>query len=157
MSTQPLEDLKGFPVSNSTPYSSYPNPTRALLSIKPQYSSAIFEGEKRFEFRRSIFSRPVNVVVVYATAPVRKVIGEFDVRCVIGESLPSLWERTKWFAGIEEDFFFRYFEGREYGYAIEVGEVRAYESPFCPVERLGIRPPQSFVYLDSVLETAPMF
>lgn len=75
-------------------------------------------------------------------------VGEFDVRSIIGESLPSLWKQTKWSAGIEEDFFFRYFEGRERGYAIEVGEVRAYQHPFCPVERFGVRPPQSFVYLD---------
>lgn len=96
-------------------------------------------------------------MVVYATAPVQRVVGEFDVRSIVGKSLHSLWEQTKWFAGIEEDFFFSYFEGREHGYAIEVGEVRSYERPFCPVERFGIRPPQSFVYLDSVLETIPMF
>lgn len=141
-------------MKNLTLYSDYPNPTRALLSIKPKYSSAIFRGEKRFEFRRSSFSRPVDIVVVYVTAPVQKVIGEFDVRSVIGESVPSLWERTKRFAGVERDFFFRYFEGREYGYAIEVGEVRSYRSPFCPIERFGIRPPQSFVYLDSAVEIA---
>lgn len=89
-------------------------------------------------------------MVVYATAPVKQVVGEFDVRSIIGESLSSLWEQTKWFAGIEEDFFFSYFEGREHGYAIEVGEVRTYQSPFCPVEHFGVRPPQSFVYLDRV-------
>jgi predicted transcriptional regulator len=121
-----------------------------LLSIKPQYSSAIFRGEKRFEFRRSIFSRPVDVVVVYATAPVQRGVGEFDVHSILSESLSSLWEQTKWFAGVEEDFFFRYFEGRNHGYAIEVGEVRAYQSRFCPVKRFGIRPPQAFVYLDSI-------
>jgi len=126
-----------------------------LLSIKPRFASAIFKGEKRFEFRKNIFSRPVDIVIVYATVPVRRVVGEFDVRSVIGEPLPSLWERTRRFAGIEEDFFFRYFEGREYGYAIEVGEVRTYERPFCPIEHLGIRPPQSFVYLESTPDTIP--
>ncbi len=88
---------------------------------------------------------------MYATTPIKRVVGEFDVRSIIGESLPTLWEQTKSFAGIEEDFFFRYFEGREHGYAIEVGEVRAYQRPFCPVERFGVRPPQSFVYLDHTL------
>lgn len=138
-------------MNNSTRYSSYPNQNRALLSIKPQYSSAIFEGNKKFEFRRNIFSRPVDIVVVYVTSPVQQVVGEFDVHSVISESVSSLWERTKRFAGIEEDLFLRYFEGKDYGHAIEVGEVRSYSSPFCPIECFGIRPPQSFVYLDSDL------
>lgn len=134
-------------MTNLTLFSNSPNPTRALLSIKPRFASAIFEGQKRFEFRRSIFSRPVDIVIVYVTVPVRKVVGEFDVRSIIAEPLPMLWERTKSFAGIEEDFFFRYFEGQEHGYAIEVGKVRTYDRPYCPTEHLGIRPPQSFLYL----------
>ena len=134
-------------MSNSIPYSDCPKPTRALLSIKPEYSSAIFRGDKKFEFRRRSFSRHVDVVVVYVTAPVRRVVGEFDVCSIINESVSSLWERTKRFAGVDEAFFFRYFEGRECGFAIEVGEVRPYHSHFCPIERFGVRPPQSFVYL----------
>lgn len=141
-------------MSNFTQYSDCPNQTRALLSIKPQYSSAIFRGEKRFEFRRSSFSRPVDVVVVYVTAPIHRVVGEFDVLSVLNESVHSLWEMTKQYAGVEKDFFFRYFEGREHGFAIEVGEVRSYQLPYCPIEHLGVRPPQSFVYLDSAAKTA---
>jgi predicted transcriptional regulator len=125
------------------------------LSIKPEYSSAIFQGRKRYEFRRNNFARHVDVVVVYATAPVQKVVGEFDVRSIINESVSSLWEHTKQFSGVERDFFFRYFQGRERGFAIEVGEVRLYHSSYCPVEHLGVRPPQSFVYLDSALNLEP--
>jgi predicted transcriptional regulator len=103
--------------------------------------------------RRSRFARRVDVVVVYVTAPVRRVVGEFDVLSIINESVFSLWEQTKQFSGVEEDFFFRYFQGRERGFAIEVGEVRPYQSPYCPIEHLNVRPPQSFVYLDSAVES----
>lgn len=135
-------------MSNLEPYSDYQTPTRALLSIKPQYSSAIFDGNKKFEFRRVLFSRPVDIIVVYSTAPVQRVVGEFKVKSIIRESLPFLWEQTSQFAGIDEDFFFQYFHDRACGYAIEIGEVQPYQYPFCPTERFGVRPPQSFVYLD---------
>lgn len=135
-------------MNSSKLYSDSPNPTRALLSIKPNFAYAILRGEKKYEFRRSIFTRPVDVVVLYATAPVRRVVAEFEVCSVISQPLQTLWDRTKKFAGIGEEYFFRYFQGRVYGHAIEIGEVRPYKSPFCPIERFGIRPPQSFVYLD---------
>ncbi len=55
---------------NSQQLSHSPKPTRALLSIRPQYADAIFRGEKRFEFRRAMFRKEVDVVVVYTTSPV---------------------------------------------------------------------------------------
>jgi len=123
--------------------------TRALLSIRPQYAAAILRGEKRYEFRRTVFSRHVDVVLVYVPSPVRRVVAEFDVDGVITESLPQLWQRTRGFGGIDEAFFYRYFHGVEYGHAIAIGDVRPYDVPFCPVHELGLRPPQSFVYLTS--------
>jgi len=135
-------------VNNLRPFSGFPNQTRALLSIKLQYVAAILSGEKKYEFRRTIFSRHVDIVVVYVTSPVRRVIAEFDVLSVISETLGTLWEKTKKYAGIDEDFFFTYFDGLDVGHAIEIGEVRQYDEPFCPVRKLGIRPPQSFIYLE---------
>jgi predicted transcriptional regulator len=123
--------------------------TRALLSIRPPFAAAVFRGEKRYEFRRSIFSRRVDVVLVYVTAPVQRVVGEFDVASVITAPLPILWRHTREYAGIDEAVFYKYFDGLHYGHAIAIGEVRAYNAPFCPIEQLGLRPPQSFVYLDT--------
>jgi predicted transcriptional regulator len=121
---------------------------RALLSIKPRFAHAIFNGQKKFEYRRSVFQRRVNIILVYVTAPVGQVVGEFDVVSTIHEPVADLWERTKSHAGIEKHLFFRYFKGKEFGYAIEVGRVRIYDKPFSPIEHLGVKPPQSFIYLD---------
>lgn len=123
--------------------------TRALLSIRPRFADAILRGEKRYEFRRSVFSRQVDVVLVYVTAPVRLVVAEFDILSVITEPLEALWDRTHKYAGISETAFYNYFEGLDQGHAISIGEVRTYDPPFCLVERLGLKPPQSFLYLDS--------
>src|SRR5690349_8510419 len=100
--------------------------THALLSIKPVYADAIFGGRKRFEFRRAIFRREVRVVVVYATSPVSRVLGEFDVNEVISDEVGALWKRTQSKAGIDCAGFFRYFAGRDVGHAISIGNVRRY-------------------------------
>jgi predicted transcriptional regulator len=119
------------------------------LSIKPQFADAILRGAKRFEFRRVIFARDVDVVVIYATVPVKRVVAEFDVLRIVRERVPALWRLTRSHAGIDEQYFRAYFNGREYGYAIEVGEIRIYDTPVCPIEEFGLRPPQSFAYLDA--------
>ena len=123
--------------------------TRALLSIRPPFAEAILRGEKRYEFRRTMFARQVDVILMYVTAPVQRVVAEFDVASIISEPLSELWHHTREYAGINEDLFYGYFDGVDRGHAIAIGEVRVYDSPFCPVEHLGLRPPQSFVYLDA--------
>ena len=135
-------------MSDSIKSSNFPNQTRILLSIKPQFAFAILHGQKKFEFRRNIFARQVDVILIYATAPIQRVVGEFDVSSIISEPVPVLWKRTREYAGIDETLFFEYFQGCNIGHAIEIGEVRAYSAPFCPVERFGLKPPQSFTYLN---------
>lgn len=118
-----------------------------MLSIKPRFADAILRGEKKFEFRKVIFSRPVDVVVVYVTVPTKRVVAEFDVQSIVRMSVSKLWHHTRDHAGIDEAYFREYFRGRRYGYAIEVGELRIYDDPVCPIKEFGIHPPQSFAYL----------
>ena len=55
-------------------------PTRVLLSVKPQFAEAILAGVKTFEFRRALFRRPdIKTVVLYASSPTCKVVGEFTI------------------------------------------------------------------------------
>ncbi len=120
------------------------------MSIKPVYAEAIFSGTKRFEFRRSIFREEVQVVVVYITSPVAQVVGEFSVKDVITDDIGALWDRTEAQAGISRNVFFEYFEGREVGHAIAIGDVRKYKKPLDLATAFGVRPPQSFLYLGAL-------
>ena len=131
-------------MTSSTQLSDCHVATHALLSVKPKYADSILAGVKRYEFRRVIFARPVAVVLVYATVPRARVVGEFDVEGVVMDSPQQLWSLTRDNAGIDECAFFEYFEGAKKGYAIQIGQVRHYPTPFCPVEVLNMRPPQSF-------------
>jgi len=75
------------------------------------------------------------------------VVGEFDVKQIISDDVVSLWERTRSKAGIDSNGFFRYFAGREVGYAIAIGDVRRYVKPLALDTHYGVRAPQSFLYL----------
>lgn len=124
---------------------------KVLLSIKPEFAEKIFDGTKRFEFRRRIYkNEAVKSVIVYASAPISKVIGEFEIKAVHHDELDSLWNSTNDFAGISESFYREYFNGKESGYAIEVKEVKKYTEPLGIRESFGIGPPQSFAYVEGV-------
>ncbi|KAF6687869.1 ASCH domain-containing protein [Pseudomonas sp. EKM23D] len=124
---------------------------KVLLSIKPEYVTKILSGEKRFEFRKVGFSNPaVHTVVIYATRPVGKVVGEFEVTRIYQDSPSRIWEKTKAHAGVNKKFFDAYYEGRDSAIAIAVGRVITYERPFDLKELGGPKtPPQSFCYIDS--------
>jgi len=123
---------------------------KVLLSIKPQFAEMIFSGTKKYEFRRSLFKNPdVKTIVVYASSPVRKVIGEFKIEAIINDELVALWELTKKYAGINEEYFFKYFANKEYGYAIHIKNAKKYRKALCLREDLNVTPPQSFMYLNT--------
>jgi predicted transcriptional regulator len=124
---------------------------RVLLSIKPEFAEMIFAGTKKFEFRRTVFKNPdVRTVVVYASFPVQKVIGEFEIEKIINDKVKSLWEQTKKYAGIDETFFFSYFSDKEDGYAIKIKKAKKYKKALCLRKDFNTTPPQSFMYLDAV-------
>jgi len=120
---------------------------KVVLSIKPEFANKIFDGTKKFEFRKSIFKN-VNIksVLVYSSSPVQKVIGEFQIGEIIKQDLETLWELTKEFSGITEEYFYKYFEDREYGFAIQVKEKTKFKTPKCLKEDYNMTPPQSFSY-----------
>ena len=121
---------------------------RVLLSIKPEYAFKIFEGTKKFEFRKIIFKQSnIKTVVVYASSPVQQVIGEFEIDDIFSLAPNALWEETKEFSGISEAFFFEYFADRDIAHAIKIKKTKKYRRPLCIREDFNVTPPQSYVYL----------
>jgi predicted transcriptional regulator len=121
---------------------------KVLLSIKPEFALRIFDGSKRYEYRRTIFKRgEVTTAVVYASDPIKQVIGEFQIGEILHEEPEALWAKTGDHAGITKKRFLEYFTNRTKGYAIKVKETRIYETPI-PLNKLMVSlPPQSFMYL----------
>ncbi len=122
---------------------------KVLLSIKPEHAQKIFGGLKRFEFRKAIFRKEgVQTVVVYATLPVGKVIGEFTVGEIIENEPATVWKATKAHSGISRTFYDEYFLGRSIAFAIEVQNPKLYAES---LDLEDVHPsgsaPQSFCYL----------
>ncbi|MEE3999917.1 hypothetical protein V1T75_06165 [Tenacibaculum sp. FZY0031] len=121
---------------------------KVVLSIKPEFAFKIFDGTKRFEFRKAIFKKDnVKSVIVYASSPVQKVIGEFEIGEIINNDLETLWNLTKEYSGITEDFFYEYFADKENGFAIQVKNKKIYKTPKCLKTDFNLHPPQSFAYV----------
>jgi predicted transcriptional regulator len=122
---------------------------KVLLSIKPQFAELIFDGSKKFEFRKAIFKNEnITTVVVYASSPMQKVIGEFKIDSILSDEPTKLWKRTKDHAGINKEYFDEYFADRAKGFAIKVKSVKKYAKPLCLRDDFKLTPPQSFMYLD---------
>jgi len=121
---------------------------KVLLSIKPEFAFKIFDGTKKYEFRKSIFKRKdISKVVVYASSPVQQVIGEFEIKGILCENTELLWEITSKFAGINKDFYDNYFANKEMAFAIQVGKIHKFQNPKQLSDYNIGYAPQSFAYL----------
>lgn len=122
---------------------------KVLLSIKPEFANKIFDGLKKYEYRRSIFKRNgIEKIIVYASTPISKVVGEFEIEHIICDDLLALWDKTKSLSGISQDYFFKYFNNKNYGYAIKIKNCIKYDNPIPLEDSYGVAPPQSFVYVE---------
>lgn len=123
--------------------------TNVLLSIKPEFAQAILNGEKTFELRRKIFrDQSVSKVIIYASSPVQRVVGEFRIKDIHEHQPNDLWELAGEGACVDRAFFDQYFDSRDVGYAVEVSKPKRYRKPKLLADFCGMaRPPQSFCYL----------
>ena len=122
---------------------------KILLSIKPTFVEKIFSGEKKYEYRRKLYkNRNLKTIVVYSSSPIRKVVGEIEVEEILSDSPEKLWSLTKCESGITENYFRKYFDGRNVAYAIKIKSYNSYDSPVELNKKYpGVRVPQSFCYV----------
>jgi predicted transcriptional regulator len=121
---------------------------RVLMSIKPEFVERIESGAKKYEFRRVLFRREdIDSIVVYASSPISKVVGELSIKQVLTDSPERIWEETHTYSGITKDYFDSYFSDRKVANAISIESYKSYS------ERLNLsalnvkRAPQSFCYI----------
>ena len=77
-----------------------------LLSIKPEFAHKIFDGTKKYEFRKKVFKdENIRKVIVYASSPEKKVLGEFDIDRILTGTPNEIWQQTKDVSGITHDFY----------------------------------------------------
>lgn len=121
---------------------------RVLLSIKPEFVERIFDGSKKYEYRKSIFKRSgVRAVVIYASTPVKRVVGEFLIEDILTDDIDTIWELTKNQSGITRTEFQLYFHQKTLANAIKIGAVTKYDNPMLLSDLNIENAPQSYCYI----------
>jgi predicted transcriptional regulator len=131
-----------------------------LLSIKPIYVKEIINGNKRYEFRKSLFNnhRDIAKVFIYSTSPQKKVVGYFKIGKIVKDAPEELWKKYKDMSGMDEDDFFGYFNGYNEGFAIKIKSLHIFDEFFDPEKLIpNFVPPQSFRYIDDLMNGGVQF
>ncbi|HCR70937.1 MAG TPA: hypothetical protein DIW23_05805 [Anaerolineae bacterium] len=126
-------------------------PKNFIISIKPNYALKIIDGVKTVELRRRF---PVDnikggKVIVYASSPIKEIIGYAIIESVEKLSVAKLWRKYNKEACVEKDFFNTYFEGVEEGYAVSLSHPVKLELPIdvkSLEKKYKISAPQSYCY-----------
>ena len=120
---------------------------KILISINPEHVAKILSGEKKFEYRTKAAKRDIDLLLIYETYPVKRVVAEVTIIGVIELPPEKLWEETQRQSGIKKEFFDQYFRGRQTAYAYKLGEVKTYDTPR-ELSFYGVKAaPQSFIYV----------
>ena len=118
-----------------------------LISIKPEYVKNIFNGSKKYEYRKIRCKQDIDKIIIYSTYPIMKVVGEAKVEKILEDSPDRIWDKTKKYSGIDLNFYQKYFKGRSKAIAYKLTNIKKYDSPK-ELSSYGIKAaPQSFVYI----------
>lgn len=123
-----------------------------ILSIRPNFCKMIFSGQKKYEYRKRVFTRSdVDKVYIYATKPICRIVGFFTIDEVIEDSPNNVWKMTYKGSGISKEYFDAYFKHCHKAHAIKIGEAVKLDTPIDPKEVIkGFTAPQNFMYVDIV-------
>lgn len=121
-----------------------------LMSIHPEYVEKILDGTKKYEYRKrpTYAGLDYHVMLIYATAPIKKVVAIAEVKTELGGTKEIIWEMTKDKAGISEQEYHDYLCEHDNAVAIELGEVAKFDLPRDLADYGIKRAPQSFRYID---------
>jgi len=124
---------------------------KIILSIKPKYVKKIIDGNKKYEFRKSLFRnrKDIKKVYIYSTSPAKKIVGSFKISEIIEDHPKNLWDKFKELSGMNTTEFFNYFGTKNKGFAIKIEKLEIFKNPIDPITTISnFIPPQSFYYID---------
>lgn len=118
-----------------------------LISINPEHVESIFNGKKKYEYRKIRCKQDIDKIIIYSTYPIMKVVGEAKVETILEDSPNNIWEKTQKYSGINSEFYHKYFKNRTKAVAYKLTDIRKYNEPK-ELSSYGIKSaPQSFVYV----------
>ena len=115
----------------------------AMIALHPQCWDMCRNGSKIWELRKVTHSpRCVDGLVVYATSPVSRIVGEVDLVSYHTGYVDDIWHVVKDGCGITREEYDLYYRGHETAIACRLGNVYEY-IPSLDV----LFPPQGYRYL----------
>ena len=123
-----------------------------ILSIHPNHIDKILSGEKRYEYRKRI-PQDINYIIVYATAPTKKVVAIIEIDMVIKDTPQNIWDVTQSESGVSNEFFMNYFNGVSTAYAIKFRNIYRLSTPIDITAIDGVKSaPQAYQYVNETLK-----
>lgn len=122
-----------------------------VLSIYPKNIEKIESGIKKYEFRRSIYKdTSVENAFIYATYPMKKIVGVFKINQIISGTSEEIWEKCGENSGTTKDNLMKYFKDKKEVYALEIVDYKKFDVPIDPKDYIiDFYPPQFFRYLEN--------
>ncbi len=121
-----------------------------FLRIMSDPVSRIFSGKKQFELRKYI-PKHTGLVFLYETEKIQAITGCFYFKDYFVKPIKELWE-TVGERATKKERFDAYFEGKEFGVALEIKDFQKFKNPitqeilYSKFPNLP-KPPQPYVYL----------
>lgn len=125
---------------------------KVLLSVKPKYANLIFLGSKKIEVRKRIPKwGEKDLIFIYASSPVKKILGVSSVAKKEVDTISKLWEKIRMHVAISKEEYNNYFVGHKNGVGIYLENVLSFDRPI-GLDQLrsafdGFVVPQSYRYL----------
>lgn len=124
-----------------------------IMSIKPEYASKIYSGEKWVELRKDNCKKlsDCDVVYLYETLPVKRITGKFTIQGRVFDFPDTIWKRVGDGTGLTKEQFDKY-TGRKPCkttgiYAFIIDKAFRFKEPIDPAG-FWHATPRSFTYVE---------
>lgn len=118
------------------------------MAIQPSYSQAILDGSKRVEFRKRRLAADIDTVLIYESAPTKRIVGHFIIERTELATPRGLWRSFGSVGSIARVDYLDYYGSSELAVGLVIKRAERYTYPVALAD-LSSRPavPQSFSYL----------
>lgn len=123
-----------------------------ILPIKPIYAEKILNNTKKYEYRKKLCVDNIDKIYLYATAPVKGIVGEAVVTEKIIMNKKKMWRLTKEKSGIDFCIYEQYYRNCENACAYVLDKVKKYDKLVLLKDIDGISIPQSYTYIKNIIK-----
>ena len=118
------------------------------MAIQPVFSQAILDGSKQVEFRKRRLAADIDTVLIYESAPTKRIVGHFTIARTELATPRRLWKTLGSVGSIAQADYLDYYGDGERAVGLVIDRVERYKHPVALAD-LSLHPavPQSFTYL----------